>query len=415
MESQELRPANEHLRQFLLTHHRLWPPRSLAGKPGILDFIEHVGCIQYDPINVVGRNPDLVLQARIGDYRHGFLDELLYQDRLLLDGWDKLASIHLTQDWPYFSRHRNMMKTHYSASLEPAMAVAPLVRQEIAQRGPLSSLDFDHKESIDWVWGRPGRQVRAAMDLLYAMGELGIHRRANTRRYFDLIERLLPADLLAAPDPNPGEQEYQDWHVLRRVGSMGLANPRAVETWLGIYGVKTPQRRAALDRLVSAGKLARVILEGGTQRELFLRSVDLPVYHEAQEARLPNHRAAFMAPLDNMLWDRDLLRWIFDFDYIWEVYKPAEQRAYGYYVLPVLYGDRFVARVDARYDRKSGRLIIRNWWWEAGVRPDLAMGTALTECLSEFVRYLGAQELILEPSGKGVNELGEILGIQPGK
>jgi hypothetical protein len=302
------------------------------------------------------------------------------------------------------------MVAHHAHSDNPAMEVAPLVRQEISKRGPLSSLDFDHKESITWIWGRPSRQVRAAMDLLYAMGELGIHSRVNTRRVFDLIERLLPADLLAAPDPNRSDPEYQDWHVLRRVGGMGLASSRPTEAWLGISGVKTPQRNAAAERLIAAGKLVRVTLEGETQRQFFIRTVDLPKLEAIPLTARPVPSAAFMAPLDNMLWDRDLLRWLFDFDYTWEVYKPAAQRKYGYYVLPVLYTDRFIARIDAQFDRKTTCLKVRNWWWEAGIQPDAAIAAALSECLDEFAHYLGAREIVLEEEGVGTGELGEVIG-----
>jgi hypothetical protein len=95
------------------------------------------------------------------------------------------------------------------------------------------------------------------------------------------------------------------------------------------------------------------------------------------------------------MWDRKLLRWIFDFDYVWEVYKPAAERTYGYYVLPVLYGDRFVARFDPAFDKKTRQLTITNWWWEEGVRPDEAMQTALAVCFRAFVHYLGAERIRL--------------------
>ena len=105
--------------------------------------------------------------------------------------------------------------------------------------------------------------------------------------------------------------------------------------------------------------------------------------------------ATFIGPLDNLIWDRDLIRWLFDFDYTWEVYKPAAQRKYGHYVLPVLYGDRFIARVEPIFDRKARVLTVVNWWWEAGVAPDDALVVALAECLAAFGRYLGAAEMRL--------------------
>ena len=101
-------------RRFLLAHHALWPPRQLEGKAGVMDYVRHVGCIQFDPINVVGCNPDLVLQSRVAGYRPVLLDELLYQDRQLVDGYDKVASIYLTADWPCFARRRAVMRRHHA-------------------------------------------------------------------------------------------------------------------------------------------------------------------------------------------------------------------------------------------------------------------------------------------------------------
>jgi uncharacterized protein YcaQ len=376
-------------RRFLLAHHRLWPPRHLRGKPGILAYIGHVGCVQFDPINVVGRNPDLVLQSRVAGYRPELLEELLYSDRELLDGFDKVSSIYLVGDRPCFDRHRAFMRRRRGDPSKPAMQIAPAVRQAIHEEGPLSSIDLKHDAKVDWSWG-PTRVARASLETLYAIGELGVHHRVGTRRFFDLIERLLPAEMLDAPDPNETEEQYQIWHVLRRVGGMGLANIRDTGQWLGILGVKTRERRAIVTRLVERGELAAVAVEGLPERTLFLRTADLPTLEAVRTAGAPGPAAAIVAALDNLTWDRDLVRWIFDFDYTWEVYKPVAQRKYGYYVLPVIYGDRFVARFEPTYDEQGGDLIIANWWWEEGVAPDGAMEAALVDCFQAFGRYLGA-------------------------
>ncbi len=390
-------------RRFLLAHQRLWPPRALAGKAGILDYIGHVGSIQFDPIDVVGRNADLVLQSRVADHSPPLLAELLYGERLLIDGWDKMAAIHLAADRPYFARHRARRRRQYGDPANPLrprdaapIAAAPDVLRELRERGPLSANDLDHQETIHWSWGQRTRLGRAALEILYARGEVGIHHRAGTRRYFDLIERLLPAELLAAPDPNATDEEYQDWHVRRRVGGLGLANPGAAEYWLAIEGVKSQARRATLARLVERGELLAVAVDDVPGRTLFMRSADLPILDKL-EATPGEPRASFLAPLDNALWDRVLLRWLFDFDYSWEVYKPADRRRYGYYVLPVLYGDRFVARLDPAFDKKARELTVKGWWWEPGVRPDEAMRTAVADCFQAFAGYLRARLVRLAP------------------
>ena len=387
-------------RRFLLAHQHLLPPRRLSGKAGILHFIQHIGCIQFDPIDVVGRNPELVLQARVRDHRSQLLQELLYADRLLLDGWDKLASIYLTSDWPYFARHRTRMRTHHGRSDNPPMQIAADLLERIRQEGPLSSIDFAHREKVLGGWGQPSRLVREAFEILNAMGELGVHHRVGTRRFFDLNDRLIPAEVLARDDPHPDDEAYRAWHVLRRVRTVGLANPSATEYWLGIPsmqspGLKGPERRAVLARLAERGDLIAVQIEGVPGRTFFLASADLPTL-EAVRSGLPGRRqAALIAPLDNLVWDRQMLRWLFDFDYSWEVYTPQAKRRYGYYVLPVLYGDRFVARVDPSFDRKSRVLTLNNWWWEPGILVSRPMQAALQACLRDFQGYLQAEGLRL--------------------
>jgi uncharacterized protein YcaQ len=383
--------SKAHARRFLLAHQRLRPARQLSGKTGIMEFVAHVGCIQFDPINVVGCNPDLVLQSRIVDYAPSLLEELLYTDHQLIDGFDKVASIYQASDWPYFTRRRNYTRDRHGAPSNPPMRIAPDVLEAIREQGPLSSIDLKHSETIDWRWGNKTRISRACLELLYEMGDLVVDHRIGTRRVFNLAERALPAQLLSARDPNSMEKEYQDWHVLRRVGGLGLANPSAAQYWQGILGVNGKIRRQVLSRLVQQGDLTAVAIEGVESRTLFIRTADLTTLEATRDEIPVEPIAAIVGPLDNLMWDRDLLRWAFEFDYVWEVYKPAAQRKYGYYVLPVLYGDRFVARFDPAFDRETHQLSIRNWWWEDGIEPDEEMMAAVRSCLNQFARYLGAE------------------------
>jgi uncharacterized protein YcaQ len=403
-----LKITKSYARRFLLSHQYLWPPRRLKGNKGITDFIQHVGCIQYDPINVVGRNPDLVLQSRVKDYHPDKLEGLLYTDRLLLDGWDKVQSIYTTTDWPYFSRYRTSMRVRRSYPLPPEETVLAVL-DAIRERGPLSSLDMKTMEKIDWHWGKPVPMEKATLETLYATGEISIHHKVNTRRIFDLSERLLPPDVMAAPDPNASDEEYQDWHILRRVGGIGLANPSASEFWLGIQGVNTKIRRVSIARLVEKGDLVPLEVEDIPNRFFYIRTTDLPALEIAQKAKAPKSKAAVIGALDNLTWDRDMLRWIFNFDYVWEVYKPVSKRKYGYYVLPVLYGDSFIARFDPSFDKKKRSFTINNWWWEDNIELSEKMRTALYECFQNFARYLGTDRIHL---GGSILEDGTLAWLQ---
>jgi len=391
-----------HARRFLLAHQRLLPPRRLEGADGVMDLFRHLGCIQFDPIDIVGRNPDLVLQSRVAGYRPSLLEELMYGERRLYVGWDKMAAIVESEDWPSFARHRAVMVKQHGKPETAEMKLAPYVLEEIRKRGPLSSRDIEHDATVDWWWGRKKRLVGASLEILSAMGIVLVHHRARSIRYFDLAERILPPSILKAPDPHPADEDYEDWHVVRRIGSLGLAPANgAPEYWWAIMGVKGAAARAAvLSRLAECGDVVPVAVDGVSKRLFFLRAADLPTLESAGESsKAPVASAVavatFIAPLDNLTWDRELLRQVFNFDYCWEIYKPKEKRDYGYYVLPVLCGDRFIARVEPVFDKKARVLTIAGWWWEKGVRPNAAMRDALRTCVAEFAAYLGADGIRL--------------------
>jgi uncharacterized protein len=408
-----------HARRFLLVHQRLLPPRRLEGADGVMDLFRHLGCIQFDPIDIVGRNPDLVLQSRVGGYRPSLLEALMYGERRLYVGWDKMAAIVQSADWPSFARHRALRVKQHGQPETPEMKLAPFVLDEIRKRGPLSSRDIEHDATVDWWWGRKKRLVGASLEILSAMGIILVHHRVRSIRYFDLTERLLPPEVLKASDPYPADEDYQEWHVLRRIGSLGLAPATgAPEYWWGIMGVKgTAARAAVLSRLAERGEALPVGVEGVPKRLFFIRATDLPTLEAAGEScdragDASPAKAAFIAPLDNLIWDRELLRQVFDFDDCWKIYKPKETRAYGYYVLPVLYGDRFVARVEPVFDKKAKILRIEGWWWEKGVRPDSAMKEALGACVHEFAAYLGAARVELGERARAVRGLKTALGVR---
>jgi uncharacterized protein YcaQ len=381
-------------RHLILAHQGLWPPYELEGKSGVLDYIRRVGCIQFDPLNIVSRNPELVLQARVADFRPTMLQELLYEDRMLLDGWDKNMSIYRVEDWPYFHRRRQAAVRNRGKSHERVKSILPPVRQAIEEQGPLSSIDLNFDQTVDWSWA-PTRLARAALESMYFWGELIIHHKVHTRKVYDFAHRHLPGELLSASDPNQTEEQYQDWYVLRRIGSVGLLWNRSGDAWLGMPEIKSKERNRALTRLLRQGKVVEVCVEG-IEPPLYMRSEDKGRLDHTLDPDDPPSRATIMAPLDNLLWDRRLAKELFDFEYRWEVYKPVAERRYGYYVLPILYGDRFVARFEPGRDKKSGTLIIKKWWWESGVIPSERMQSDLRQCFKRFLRYLGTDNFQID-------------------
>lgn len=408
----ELTISKEHARRFLLTHLGLLPPRRFAGKQGMLDFIRRVNCIQYDPINVVGQNSHLVLQSRVRGYKRTWLDEALYQDRTVIDGFDKVMSIYPTEDWPQFGHYRKLMLKTYMEHANTVQAAKRVdaVREEIERRGALSSLDIADDERMDWWLTDSVRAVRITLDILFYGGDTVVHHRVGTRRYFDLTKRVLPAKLLKAKQVVHTQEQYLDWHVYRRMAGVGLAHMIVDMKWVGIVGWQAGNIRAAVRRLAGSGKLARVAIEGLPREEFYVRRVDLPALQAAGRASKKPKAAAFIAPLDNLMWQRRLLRMLTGFDYVWEVYIPAAKRKWGYYVLPVLYGDSFVARIDPAFDRATKTFIIQNWWWEQGVnKKDEEMLAALRDCVGAFAKYLGASGVVLGPAARKDRSLSQII------
>lgn len=377
-------------RRFILAHQGLWPPRQLEGRSGALEYVRRVGCIQYDPLNVVGHNPDLVLQARVADYSPELLESLLYETRELVEGWDKNAAIFPVEDWPYFHRQREEARENPGKSPEAVRSALPRVRQAIEERGPLSSIDLDLGQTVDWSWA-PTRLARATLESMCAWGELVIHHRVHTRKIYDFSRRHIADDVLSAPDPNQTEAEYHDWYVLRRIGSVGLLWNRAGDAWLGMGDIKSRERTAALERLRKRGQVVAIDVEG-VDPLLYARTEDWDGLRDSISRGATPPRAAILAPLDNLMWDRRLVEELFDFTYVWEVYKPVAERLYGYYVLPILYGDRLVARFEPE-KRDGGALVIKGWWWEPETEPSDAMRSPLVDCFRDFMRYLDADTL----------------------
>lgn len=358
-----------------MIRHLLAPPRSLPAEPeSVLAVVDRLGSLQFDPLEIAGRNHDLVLLARIAGYRREWTDHWLYEDRRLYETYNKGLSIVPTAEMPWYRLTWERNHARLSGEGEAFDVHAPLVEElltRIRDGGPLRPREVGPREAIDWYW-RPTNQVRAILEGLAQAGILGISRRERNLRVYDLVERLFPADLLATRMP---EHEQRLHRMLSRYKGGGLLGTSGQqELWLGTYrhaGEKAELRA----ELVAQGALVPVAVDD-LKGERFVVTSELPLLDDAERevgtAAPPGGHdpgVAFLAPLDPLVWDRDLLRRLFDFDYLWEVYVPAAKRRWGYYVLPILYGDRFVGRIEPRIERKTKSLEIVGLWWEPGFDP----------------------------------------------
>ncbi|MDL2264353.1 winged helix DNA-binding domain-containing protein [Synergistaceae bacterium OttesenSCG-928-I11] len=376
-------------RQFLLSKHGLLGEHRFAGKQGALAFARQVGCIQYDPIDVCGKNSELVLQSRVQGFTKTMLDELLYTDRALVDYPDKNLSIVPTEDWPYFERDREISRQN--AERYPEMrTLTQQVRTHIEANGVVCSDDIRLDGEIEWWspihWSSGSKASRAALEHMYATGELVVHHKKGARKYYDIAERHIPAEILHTPEPFPDDFEHRKWRVLRRIGAIGLLWDRPSDAWLHIWDLKSPERNEIFRQLLLEEKIFPVAVEG-IKCPLYCRSEDLPLVPEILKKPRLKPRCELIAPLDNLMWDRKLIKALFDFDYMWEIYTPAHKRKFGYYVLPLLCGETFAGRVEAVVDRKTKTLVVKNVWYENDTKQTQKLQTALDNCLKRFAKF----------------------------
>lgn len=371
-------------RQFLLLKHGLLGEYKFEEKKGIQEFVEQVGCIQFDPIDACGKNADLVLLSRIKNYKKTMLYELLYQERVLIDYFDKNLSIFSMSDWPYFLRrhHEYDYMTRYDKGIKPA---CDEIKNEIRLRGPLCSNDFSRDKHIIGTWGSKSSLARAVLEHLYFTGELAIHHKKGTIKYYDCIENCIPSKLLNKKDPNKELLDFQSWLVLRRIKSVGLLWNKASDAYLCISELKTPVRTAIFNDLIKHNKIVEVNVEG-CKEKLYCAKEDISLIHQIIASSPLKKRCEFIAPLDNLLWDRKLIKELFNFEYTWEIYTPEEKRKFGYYVLPILYGDEFIGRIEAIYTKKTKELVVKNIWYEPSVKITKTHQTLITKQLKKLER-----------------------------
>ena len=407
-------------RRFLAIRHFLAPPRSLPpDAASIMTLIERIGSLQFDPLEVAGRNHDLVLLARIEGYERSWTERLLYDERVLFEAYNKGLSILPVSELPY---HRITWDRSRAGHSNGAFRDhAPLVEElleRIRTNGPLLTGDVGPREAIDWYW-RPTNQVRALLEALAQAGILGLARRDGNRRVYDLAERLFPAELLA--ERRAPRDQFRHRLLSRYRGHGLLGSSGSAELWHGTtphgsaaYGLEgdvpygAVGRRQLVSELVAASELREVEIEG-VKGQRYVVADELPLLATAEaevasdvEPGGSNPGVAFLAPLDPLIWDRDFLRRCYDFDYVWEVYVPAPKRRWGYYVLPILFGDMLIGRIEPRIDRRTDTLRILGLWWEEGFDPlaDERFVPAFAEAIDAHRRFGGVRRVTFPRTAK---------------
>ena len=391
--------TREQARRFILSKQGLLGQYRFAGKEGAYQYIRQAGCIQYDPVDVCGKNAELTLQSRVRGFSRKMLADLLYKDRLLVDYTDKELSIWPREDWPYFSAYRERSKAHGKGF----PGIPELEEQAVAYiraHGPVSSDTLPVQGKIFWHssmhwsgnWHGTSPAARSVLEQLYTDGVLLIHHKSGSRKFYDLADRYFSRDLLEAENPCPDETSFLKWRIRRRIGAAGLLWNRRSDAFLGIE-MTADQREAAFEQLEADGAIRKTMVEG-IRFPLYFLAEDLPladaVLNDAVDRKL---RLEFLAPLDPMLWDRKLVEAIWDYQYSWEIYTPAEKRKFGYYVLPMLYGEKLAGRIEAAADRKAETLVVKNIWYEAGIRQTKKLEAAVDAAVGRLAKFNGCRTI----------------------
>jgi uncharacterized protein len=375
-------------------------PRERATPEAVQARIEAMGFVQVDSINIVERAHHLILASRLDGYRPALLDRLLERRRSLFENWTHDASAIPSRWFPFwrvrFARYHDHTHAWWRARLggEPERLLAQVLSR-IEQEGPLMSKDFARESTAGsggaggwWGW----RPEKAALEHLWRTGKLAIASRVNFHKVYDLTERVLPE---AAALPRPSDADHLAWACRSALERLGVATTGEIADFWAAISLQeaagwcaAAETRGEIEAVLSAGIEDGEDGQGGRPR----RAWALPGWQErAERTPEPPPRMRLLAPFDPILRDRKRTRRLFGFDYRFEAFVPGHARQHGYYILPLLEGDRLVGRVDPKLDRKEGILEIRAVWWEPGVRLGTGRRAAFEAAVARLARAIGAE------------------------
>ncbi len=395
--------SREVARRFVLGRQGLWPGRrwrGLAGTRRAMAAIEH---LQLDPLHIMARSQDLMLASRVLDYRPGDWERPTYGERRFFD-WGGWLAVRPMGELPYFRNVMHRERAHLpglrATERKHADAIDEM-RRLLAEREYIGNRDFDitSRQRVDNYRGR--KDSALALYWLWRVGEAMVHHRERFERYYTATERVAPGYLLTA-DPDRHHDDATDRFMLQKyVGFQGLTPLTGIGWTMGVK-LTTQRIRALREQLCADGTLTQVCIED-ERNPHWLLSADVPLLEALNAGRIPRtwqpkdtdtlQEAVFLAPLDPVS-ARGRAARLFDFDYVWEVYKPEHERRWGYYTLPILWGDRLVARFDGRLERSRNALIINRLWLEdAALGRNQDFAEALGRGMQRFADFLGARRI----------------------
>ena len=373
-----------------------------AGKKGITEIFRKLGYIQIDTISVVQRTHHHTLWARHADYKLEMLQELQAKDRQIFEYWGHAMSYMPMEDYRFcLPRMRNFQKPkHKWVTQRPEQSgkLMPEVLERIRNEGPLSAKDFEpppgRKGGTWWDW----KPAKFALELLFWQGELMISERRKFLKIYDLTERVLPSNIDAS---FPSEEELGTFFVQKALSALGLFREKGLRSFLQPDAGRDSDFLAAdkkiilatLNRMVENGDITRVEIQGDPDSTYFVSAETLAAAAKFKKRKSP---VFFLSPFDNLIIQRDRAKNIFDFEYTLECYVPAPKRKYGYFVLPILWEEQLVGRMDPKADRKEKTLYIRNLVFEPGFVELDNFLPAFAKKLWEFAAFNDCERIKIE-------------------
>jgi len=391
-------------RRLAVAAQQLEAPRPNPTKADLLDMIRRITCVQIDPINVVARTQLLVPFSRLGPYDPADLETLLWDDKALFEYWAHAASIVLADDYPFFRPQmgerlpgNGVWQQRVHAWWEANAAFRQRLLDELARRGPLFTEEFESRADVPWNydnrWGG-SNDVNIILDMLWFRGAVTVTRRAGNgyglKKQWGLLEHQL-GDRVGAPEV--ARPVLVRRAVERALLALGPARQRDVNRYFTRSAY--PGLKEALRALEEEGVIARVAIAGedGDWPGPWVLHNDLLPELERLRAGEWRPQTVLLSPFDNLIADRDRTERLFDFFYRIEIYTPAAKRQYGYYVMPILHGDRLIGRVDPKMDRQTGQLIVQAVHWQPEATPDKDTRTAVAGAIESLGQFLGASSV----------------------
>ncbi len=363
--------------------------------------LSRTAVLQIDSVNVLQRAHYMPLFSRMGPYDHDLLTRAAERKpRRIVEYWAHVAAFMPVELWPHM-RHRMRafeQRGHEWDAVAHRPELVDSVLAEVHDRGQVTPRDLDDgrpRRKVHWGWN--WSESKKVMEYLFAAGRLAVAgRNQQFERVYDLPERVVPPEYFEAPEPSVEEASIE---LLRRGA---VAHGVGTEQDLRDYFRMSPElAKPALDALVGSGELLPVRIEGWNRQAYLHRDAVLPRKVAAR---------ALLSPFDPVVWERERTEHLFDFRYRIEIYVPKARRVHGYYVLPFLLGDRIVARVDLKADRRGGSLLVLSAWAEPGAPESTAV--ELAHELGDLAGWLGLDRVDVRPMGDLAPQLHAAVAMQ---